>query len=321
MGNTTYPEVRSEFEARHQRGDFLSVESTKYASEPQLHHAGNHRRRTSEHRHSLRTATPLSRSCPLEQAQQQARSRDFLNDSQRRVIEEVLNSTDRIHGLQGRAGTGKTSVLAASVKVLKRTATPSKVSPPRPARRRSFAKPESTLAPCRASLRKAKPPRGNPNRATFICWTNRVSRAPARCVISSRSWSRNDRVLVIGDTGQHQGVDAGRPFQQMQDAGMRTSQLDRIMRQKDPELLKAVEQLAKNKTQQGIDMLASQGRITEIPDRRERIAAIARDYAAQPENTIVVSPDNQSRQEINEAVRAELLQKAHWNEMARLSAP
>ncbi len=41
-----------------------------------------------------------------------------------------------------------------------------------------------------------------------------------------------DRVLVIGDTAQHQGVDAGRPFEQMQDAGMRTSQLDQIVRQR-----------------------------------------------------------------------------------------
>jgi ATP-dependent exoDNAse (exonuclease V) alpha subunit len=57
-----------------------------------------------------------------------------------------------------------------------------------------------------------------------------------------------DRVLVIGDTRQHQGVDAGRPFEQMQDAGMRTSQLDQIMRQKDPELLKAVQHLATGKT-------------------------------------------------------------------------
>ena len=48
-----------------------------------------------------------------------------------------------------------------------------------------------------------------------------------------------DRVLVIGDIRQHQGVDAGRPFEQMQDAGMRTSQLDQIMRQKDPELSSA----------------------------------------------------------------------------------
>src|SRR5271156_512802 len=74
----------------------------------------------------------------------------------------------------------------------------------------------------------------------------------------------NDRVLVIGDIRQHQGVDAGRPFEQMQDAGMRTSRLDQIVRQKDPELLKAVQHLATGETAEGIRLLGEQGRITQI---------------------------------------------------------
>ena len=78
------------------------------------------------------------------------------------------------------------------------------------------------------------------------------------------------------------------------------------MRQRDPELLKAVQHLANNETVKGIAMLAEQGRVTEIPNAHNRIAAIARDYAAQPGNTIILSPDNRSRQQINEAVRAEL---------------
>jgi ATP-dependent exoDNAse (exonuclease V) alpha subunit len=61
-----------------------------------------------------------------------------------------------------------------------------------------------------------------------------------------------DRVLLIGDTRQHQGVDAGKPFEQMQEAGMRTSQLDQIVRQKDPELLRAVEHLSRNETATGV---------------------------------------------------------------------
>jgi len=115
-----------------------------------------------------------------------------------------------------------------------------------------------------------------------------------------------DRVLVIGDTRQHQGVDAGRPFEQMQDAGMRTSQLDQIMRQKDPELLNAVQHLAMGKTEEGVRLLREQSRVTEVKDGNERIAAIAKDYVARPENTIIVSPDNRSRQAINQAVRKEL---------------
>jgi ATP-dependent exoDNAse (exonuclease V) alpha subunit len=115
-----------------------------------------------------------------------------------------------------------------------------------------------------------------------------------------------DKVLLIGDTRQHQGVDAGKPFEQLQQAGMQTAQLDQIVRQKDPGLLKAVEHLSKNETATGVRMLQQQGRVTEIVDPQQRIEAIARSYAARPENTIIVSPDNASRRAINQAVRREL---------------
>lgn len=71
-----------------------------------------------------------------------------------------------------------------------------------------------------------------------------------------------DRVRVIGDIRQHQDVEAGCPLEQMQDAGMRTSYLDQIMRQKDPELLKAVQHLAPGKTVEGIRLLSKQGQLT-----------------------------------------------------------
>ena len=115
-----------------------------------------------------------------------------------------------------------------------------------------------------------------------------------------------DRVLLVGDIRQHQGVDAGKPFEQMQQAGMQTSQLDQIMRQKDPELLRVVEHFAKNETAVGVRLLQQQGRVTEIPDNSQRIDAIAKDYAAKPENTLVVSPDNASRRDISDAIRSEL---------------
>ena len=41
----------------------------------------------------------------------------------------------------------------------------------------------------------------------------------------------------------------------------------------------------------------------------ERIAAIAKEYAKAPESTLVVSPDNRSRTEINQAIHAELRAK------------
>jgi AAA domain len=115
-----------------------------------------------------------------------------------------------------------------------------------------------------------------------------------------------DRVLLVGDTRQHQGVEAGRPFEQLQEAGMRTAKLDEIVRQQDPALKSAVELLATGHVSAALDALQEQGRVKEIPNGEERIRAIAKSYVESPENTLIVSPDNASRRDLNVAVRHEL---------------
>jgi ATP-dependent exoDNAse (exonuclease V) alpha subunit len=117
---------------------------------------------------------------------------------------------------------------------------------------------------------------------------------------------RNDRVLLVGDVRQHEGVEAGRPFAQLQEAGMHTVKLDEILRQRDPELKGAVEMLARGHVAAAIESLDIQGRVHEVIGREARISAISREYAASPENTLVVSPDNRSRAEINTAIHREL---------------
>jgi ATP-dependent exoDNAse (exonuclease V) alpha subunit len=46
--------------------------------------------------------------------------------------------------------------------------------------------------------------------------------------------------------------------------------------------------------------------VKEIPNAEDRIRAIAKSYVESPENTLIVSPDNASRRELNVAVRHEL---------------
>ena len=41
--------------------------------------------------------------------------------------------------------------------------------------------------------------------------------------------------------------------------------------------------------------LEQQGRVHEVPDRGQRLAAIARAYAEDPDRTLVVSPDHHSQ--------------------------
>jgi ATP-dependent exoDNAse (exonuclease V) alpha subunit len=82
--------------------------------------------------------------------------------------------------------------------------------------------------------------------------------------------------------------------------------MEEIVRQKDPELKRVVEQLAHGQVRGAVENLDRQGRVHEFPDRLERITAIAKEYAQSPERTLVVSPDNRSRMEINKRIREEL---------------
>jgi conjugative relaxase-like TrwC/TraI family protein len=304
MGEATFSEVRDEFSARREHGQFRPVSQRTYDSAqryttPEMLAAERANiQQVRDGRHAL---APMMTE---REAFAQADTRSFLNDAQRRVVHEVLTSTDRVHGLQGLAGSGKTT----SLETIREGAEAKgyKVEGFAPTSRaagqlREAGIEASTLQSFLA--RKAEDTLGQ--RHFYMLDESSLASSKQMRDFLERV-SSDDRVLVIGDVRQHQGVEAGKPFEQMQQAGMQTSQLDQIMRQKDAELLKAVQHLATGETEKGIELLAQQGRVTEVKNSVDRIAAIAKDYAAQPDNTIVVSPDNRSRQQINEAIRAEL---------------
>jgi conjugative relaxase-like TrwC/TraI family protein len=311
MGEATYGQVRAAFNGRVEMGEFQQVASSKHASADQYTTLDTIRAEMAVVRTMRDGQNRVEPIMSEEQAAVRAASREFLNPSQRAVIEEVLTSRDRVQGLQGLAGSGKTSTLETIRDGAERNGYAVE----------GFAPTGRAAAQLREAGIFADTLQG------YLAWGGRaqVDGDPSRrhlfmvdeSSLSSTKQMREflekigsqDRVLLIGDIRQHQGVEAGKPFEQLQQAGMRTAQLDQIVRQKDPELLKAVEHLAKNETKTGIEILQQQGRITELPDSQQRIAAIAKSYAVRPENTLIVSPDNASRQAINQAVRIELQAK------------
>ncbi len=310
FGEAAYAEVRAEFETRRQAGDFRSVQTQKYASGRTFTTPETIAAERANIVHVLEGRNTVAPILSAELAREQANSRGFLNDSQRNAIEQVLNSTDRIHGLQGLAGTGKTTTLqtiregaeSGGYKV-EGFAPTSKAA----GQLREAGIEATTLQSFLA--RGQNHPNADPASQHLYILDESSLASSRQMQAFLDKLNPGDRVLVVGDTRQHQGVEAGRPFQQMQEAGMQTAQLGRIVRQKDPELLKAVQHLAVGEIEKGIALLAAKDRVTEIPNAQDRVRAIARDYAAAPENTIIVSPDNKSRQRINEAVREELLRK------------
>ncbi len=305
MGETTYAAVKAEFDARQGRGEFRQVEGQKHDTGRGFTTPETIANERANVAHVMRGLSQVQPIMTKDEAAAQAETRAFLNEAQRTVITEVLTTTDRIHGLQGLAGTGKTTVLESIREGAEREGYTVEGFAPS-----SRAAGQLRDAGIRATTLQSFVARGGDpaeNASPHLYMLDESSLASTKQMRAFLDKiGPDDRVLVIGDTRQHQGVEAGRPFQQMQEAGMQTSQLSEIVRQKDPELLKAVELLAKGETAAGVKLLADQGRITEIANGPNRIMAIAKDYAAKPENTLIISPDNRSRVAINQAVRTEL---------------
>jgi conjugative relaxase-like TrwC/TraI family protein len=309
MGDITYPEIRHNFDQRVDTGEFRTVASTKHATgrsftTPET--IAMERSAVASLKLGQDTTEPIMQA---ETARELAASRQKMNDGQRNAIEEILTSKDRVQGLQGLAGTGKTTALEVIREGAEKSGYAVEGFAPssRATRQLNDAGISSETLQKFIARGGQEQNAGDPN-SRHLYMLDESSLASTRQMRDFlNKIGPQDRVLVIGDTRQHQAVDAGKPFEQMQDAGMRTAQLDKIVRQlPNPELLAAVEKLSKNETAVGIAMLQDQGRIRQIEDRTERITAIAKDFAAQPEHSIVISPDNASRRDINRAVRVEL---------------
>ena len=115
------------------------------------------------------------------------------------------------------------------------------------------------------------------------------------------------RVALVGDTEQLRPVDAGQPFRLLQKAGMATATMDEVVRQRDRELLLAV--LLSREGEPGAAIEGLGDRVREAP--REELGHEAAMYwlALPPEerdDTLLLAPTHTIRRQANEVVRAGL---------------
>jgi len=305
MGETTYAQIRQEFERRIGAGEFREVSQT--GAGQQFTTAAMERMEREivgrmQEGNWRDYSDPMLVSPHLRIATEDRHPE--LNASQRGAVDEIFLSREKIVGLDGIAGAGKTTTLS----VIREGAEAEgyKVEGFAPTSRASQKLAETGMetSTLQKHLARGQEP-DNGEKCLYVL--DESSLASTRQVHEFvNRLHPNDRVLLVGDRRQHEAVEAGRPFAQLQDAGMKTVKLEEIVRQRDPELKQVVEQLARGEVRVAIQNLDRQGRVHEIPGHDERIAAIAKEYAKSPENTLVVSPDNRSRMEINERIHAEL---------------
>jgi conjugative relaxase-like TrwC/TraI family protein len=307
MGEITHSQVRANLDARLATGEFQivdrnqSIPGRQYTTAKTIAAEQEILRGMREGQNQIEPILSRPRAIAV------ADEHSHLNRAQKTVVEDVLSSPDRIQGLQGFAGAGKTTTLATIRSAAETHGYRVEGLAPTSRAARQLSEAGIQAGTLQSFLaRTTNPDLRDQKHFYFIDESSLASTNQMREFLAHLGPNNNDRVLLIGDIRQHQGVEAGRPFEQLQEAGMRTARLDEIVRQQDPALKSAVELLATGQVSAALGALQEQGRVKEIPAAEDRIRAIAKSYLESPENTLIVSPDNASRRELNVAVRQEL---------------
>jgi conjugative relaxase-like TrwC/TraI family protein len=310
MGEARFSQVRQEFDRRVQTGEFRTVEHGP-KHEGQVYTTAETLRMARETIGQMQEGNRRGYSDPmLVDGKIRIETEDRhpeLNAGQRQAVDEVFLSREKIVGLGGVAGAGKTTTLAVVREGAEQAGYKVEGFAPTSGAAKKLGEAGIETKTLQAHLARGQRADTGEHRLYVMDESSLASTKQMHEFVSRLH--PNDRVLLVGDTRQHESVEAGRIFAQLQDAGMKTVKLEEIVRQRDPELKQTVEQLARGQVGEAIAGLERQGRIHEVPGHEDRIAAIAKEYAKSPDNTLVVSPDNRSRAEINQAIHAELQAK------------
>jgi len=190
-----------------------------------------------------------------------------LNQGQAMAAKLILTSPDRIVGVQGVAGSGKTYMLnrvaseAAAqgfeVKAIAPTASAAhtladeigaekgttlaghlRARPPKP----TIGKDGKTIAP--------------PQQLWIVDEAGLASTGQMRQLLLQAE-KQDARIALVGDTKQMQAVEAGNPFRLLQEKGMTTAMMDEGMRHKNQQLKEVVELIREGESEKAVAMMAN----------------------------------------------------------------
>jgi len=302
MGSASFAEVRSQFGKHVLAGDLIELESRSLGRAFTTDQMMGYERDTIA---MMRAGRNRLISLVTSETRRKIDERhSHLSRSQRAAIDQILSSQDKITGLEGVAGAGKSTALAVIREAAENENYEVRGLAPTSRSAHKLAESGIESGTLQRHLRCEDVPAGGKMRLYILDESSLASTRQMNEFL--HRLHSEDRVLLVGDKRQHEGVEAGRPYQQLQEAGMKTARLDEVLRQKDPALKEIVEQLARGDVWGAIDNLDRQGRVREIIDRTERLTEIAREYVRAPRNTLVISPDNESRRELNTLIHREM---------------
>jgi len=232
------------------------------------------------------------------------RPADWLGEDQRRAIYHVLRTSDRITGLKGLAGTGKTTALRELVAACKEARVQPLFCAPTAAATDVLRK-EGFEAITLQSLLSSK----------SLLLKHRLVVVDEAGAVGMDDMMRlfdlvkEGRIVLSGDTGQHSSVPRGDALRLLeQHSDFKSGQLTAIRRQRKAEYRKAVELAARKRTAEAFAQLERMDAVAELSGDNVHDSA-AKSYLkalAENKSALLVAPTWAEIEAVTEKVRAEL---------------
>ena len=246
-----------------------------------------------------------------------------LNEGQKAAVRTILAAKDHVIGVQGYAGTGKTTMLKR-VRVLaeRRGYRVAGLAPSASAANtlgkeagiesetlQRFLARHAGLIEGRGTAKGLRNLRSRFARTILVVdESSLASSEQMRGLLRAATTLRLARVVLVGDEKQFGAVEAGKPFAQLRAAGMQTVVMDEIVRQRDAELREAVRASLAGEVKAAFAKLG--GHIAQVDKGELGAHAAARWLQLAPEQrtaTGVTAPTRALRDTINETIRAQLV--------------
>jgi hypothetical protein len=229
---------------------------------------------------------------------------DWLGEDQRQAILHILNASDRITGLRGLAGTGKTTALRELAIACKAARIEPLFCAPTAAATDVLRK-EGFNVVTLQSLLLSK--RSLSNRNLVV-----LDEAGAVGIDDMKRLfevAKDSRVVLSGDTGQHASVARGDALRILeQHSNLASGQLTRIRRQRHVEYRHAVDLAAQKRTTESFAQLERMGAVAEFSGNQIYDSAAQSYLKARKQNksSLLVAPTWTEIEAVTEKVRAEL---------------
>jgi len=229
-----------------------------------------------------------------------------LTEGQRNAAGHILSARDTVIGVQGDAGTGKTTVLDVVREELEK-----KGCQVRGLAHTGKAADEIERASgIRSQTIDSFLGDSSMKDVREIWMVDEASMLGSRRMseLLNKARQTEARIVFIGDTKQLQAIDAGKMFSKLQESGaMKTVEMTENIRQKDEIYKDIVRSVAERKLDSAFKKLEEKGAIHQIEDKGERLTAVTKDYLSKnPKHTLIVTPLNEDRNELNSRVREAL---------------